>query len=146
VSRRLIPVAERGPYVTSRIAECNNALIYPGLGFGAILSRSRTMTDAMLIAGTRRLAELSPAFKSIKGESGEKGSVEDKHGNVPPLLPDFDEVPHVNFEVAIAVAEAAIDEGVARINWGKEEVRKKAEAMRWTPQYARYEYDPQGQM
>jgi len=103
------------------------------------------MTNAMLIAGTRRLAELSPAFKSSKGESGEKGSVEDKHGNVPPLLPDFEEVPHVNFEVAISVAEAAIDEGVARIDWGKEEVRRKAEEMRWTPQYARYEYSPEGQ-
>ena len=103
------------------------------------------MTDGMLIAGTRRLAELSPAFKSIKGESGEKGSVEDKHGNVPPLLPDFEEVPHVNFEVAISVAEAAIDEGVARVNWSRGEVRQKAEGMRWTPQYSRYEYDPQGQ-
>lgn len=103
------------------------------------------MTDGMLIAGTRRLAELSPALKSIKGESGEKGSVEDKHGNVPPLLPDFEEVPHINFEVAISVAEAAIDEGVARIEWGKEEVRRKAEEMMWTPRYARYEYDHQGQ-
>ena len=102
------------------------------------------MTDGMLIAGTQRLAELSPAFKSIKGESGEKGYVEDKHGNVPPLLPDFEEVPHVNFEVAISVAEAAIDEGVARVGWGKEEVRRRAEEMRWIPQYARYEYDPQG--
>lgn len=129
----------------SRIAECNNALIYPGLGLGAILSRSRTMTDRMLIAGTRRLAELSPASKSVKGESGEQGSVEDKHGNVPPLLPDFEEVPHVNFEVAIAVAVAAIEEGVSRVNWTKYEVREKAEGMRWIPQYPRYEYDPQGQ-
>jgi len=103
------------------------------------------MTDSMLIAGTRRLAELSPAFKSIRGESGEKGAVEDKHGNVPPLLPDFEEVPRVNFEVAISVAEAAIDEGVARVDWGKKEVRRKAKEMRWTPVYARYEYDPQGQ-
>jgi malate dehydrogenase (oxaloacetate-decarboxylating) len=102
------------------------------------------MTDGMLIAGTRRLAELSPAFKSLQGESGEKGSMEDKHGNVPPLLPDFEEVPHINFEVAIAVAEAAIEEGVARIDWDKREIRGKAEEMRWTPQYARYEYDPQG--
>ena len=103
------------------------------------------MTDRMLIAGTRRLAELSPASKSVKGESGEQGSVEDKHGNVPPLLPDFEEVPHVNFEVAIAVAVAAIEEGVSRVNWTKYEVREKAEGMRWIPQYPRYEYDPQGQ-
>ena len=39
-----------------RIAECNNALIYPGIGFGAVLSQSRSVTDTMLIEGAKRLA------------------------------------------------------------------------------------------
>ena len=45
------------------IAECNNALIYPGLGLGAIISQSRTMSDTMLLAGTQALASLAPALK-----------------------------------------------------------------------------------
>jgi malate dehydrogenase (oxaloacetate-decarboxylating) len=45
------------------IAECNNALIYPGLGLGAIVSKSRSMSDTMLLAGTQALASLAPALK-----------------------------------------------------------------------------------
>lgn len=48
----------------SSIAECNNALIYPGLGLGAIVSQSRTMSDTMLLAGTQALASLAPALKN----------------------------------------------------------------------------------
>lgn len=32
-----------------------DALIYPGLGFGAIISKSKIMTDTMIIAGARVL-------------------------------------------------------------------------------------------
>ncbi|KAI0937301.1 hypothetical protein AcV5_005241 [Taiwanofungus camphoratus] len=46
------------------VAECNNALIYPGLGFGTIVSQSRTLIDTMIIAGARRLAALAPALKN----------------------------------------------------------------------------------
>ncbi|ORY33414.1 hypothetical protein BCR39DRAFT_519910 [Naematelia encephala] len=45
------------------IAECNNALIYPGLGLGTILSRAKVMTDKMIVAGAKRLSELAPAMK-----------------------------------------------------------------------------------
>ena len=60
------------------IAECNNvsrgsmthnkaetyqALIYPGLGLGTILSQSKLMTDKMIIAGAKKLSELAPAMR-----------------------------------------------------------------------------------
>jgi malate dehydrogenase (oxaloacetate-decarboxylating) len=110
------------------IAECNNALIYPGLGFGSMLSQSRQMTDGMIIAGARRLAALSPALKDP--DSG--------------LLPDFQDAPAANFEVAIAVAEHAFDEGIQGVSWSRDEVRIKAEDKQWKPVYGRYEYDEQG--
>ncbi|EJD41506.1 hypothetical protein AURDEDRAFT_68655 [Auricularia subglabra TFB-10046 SS5] len=110
------------------IAECNNALIYPGLGFGCILSQSRSLTDTMLIAGTRALASLSPALKDPDAS----------------LLPDFGDAPDVNFEVAVAVAEQAIEEGQANVSWSKGEVREKAREARWEPVYQRYVYDPNG--
>ncbi|KAG1800416.1 uncharacterized protein HD556DRAFT_1343492 [Suillus plorans] len=110
------------------IAECNNALIYPGLGFGSMLSQSRQMTDGMIIAGARRLAALSPALKDP--DSG--------------LLPDFEDAPAANLEVAIAVAQQAFDEGIQGVSWSKEEVRTKAEDKQWKPVYGTYEYDEQG--
>ncbi|KAF7973170.1 hypothetical protein HWV62_15855 [Athelia sp. TMB] len=110
------------------IAECNNALIYPGLGFGAMLSKSRTMSDKMIIAGTKRLASLSPALEHPDNA----------------LLPDFEDSPSVNFEVAVAVAEAAIEEGVAGVEWKKEEVREKAKEKLWEPIYGEYIYDKDG--
>jgi malate dehydrogenase (oxaloacetate-decarboxylating) len=110
------------------IAECNNALIYPGLGFGAVLAQSRTLTDTMIIAGARRLASLAPALKDPDAA----------------LLPDFGDSPAVNFEVAVAVAEQAIEEGSAGVSWGKDEVRARAQEHVWQPTYGTYEYDEQG--
>jgi malate dehydrogenase (oxaloacetate-decarboxylating) len=106
-----------------------DALIYPGLGFGAVLSRSRTLSDTMIIAGARRLAALAPALKDPDAA----------------LLPDFGDSPRVNFEVSVAVAEQAIEEGSAGVEWGKEEVRRKAEEMVWQPIYGTYVYDERGE-
>jgi len=111
------------------VAECNNALIYPGLGLGTVLSRSRSMTDTMILAGTHRLASLAPALKDPNGA----------------LLPDFGDAPEVNFEVAIAVIEQAIEEGSAGVEWAKQDVRGHVEEAIWLPEYGTYEYDPQGE-
>ncbi|KIM47248.1 hypothetical protein M413DRAFT_440725 [Hebeloma cylindrosporum] len=117
------------------IAECNNALIYPGLGFGAILSHSRCVTDTMLVAGANRLAELSP----LLGEVGE-GEAQNGAG----ILPDIDIAAGINFEVGIAVAEQAVREGSAAVDLRIEEVRAKAEAKVWVPIYSEYIYDETG--
>jgi malate dehydrogenase (oxaloacetate-decarboxylating) len=106
-----------------------DALIYPGLGFGAVLARSRALTDTMVIAGARRLAALAPALRDPDAA----------------LLPAFGDAPAVNLEVAVAVAEQAIEEGSAGVEWGKEEVRERAKEMAWVPLYGEYQYDPQGE-
>ncbi|KAF9778268.1 hypothetical protein BJ322DRAFT_1025336 [Thelephora terrestris] len=111
------------------IAECNNALIYPGIGFGAVVSKSKTLTDSMIIAATRRLASLSPALKDP--DDG--------------LLPDFGDSPGVNLEVAIAVAEQAVEEGRAGIQCQKEDVRRLVTDAQWKPLYAEYVYDANGE-
>ncbi|KAJ7657996.1 hypothetical protein B0H17DRAFT_1163313 [Mycena rosella] len=112
------------------IAECNNALIYPGLGFGAIISKSKRMTDTMIIAGARRLASLSPALKDPDDA----------------LLPDFADAPQINFEVAVAVAEQAVEEGSADVSWKKEEARERVKQHLWLPIYGEYVYDKDGMM
>ncbi|KAI0779009.1 hypothetical protein BD413DRAFT_466661 [Trametes elegans] len=108
------------------IAECNNALIYPGLGYGAMVTQARTLSDTMIIAGARRLASLSPALKDPDNA----------------LLPDFSDAREVNTEVAIAVAEQAIAEGSARVDWDREEVRDRIAEKQWIPEYPDFIYDP----
>lgn len=53
----------------------------------------------------------------------------------------------VNFEIALAVLEQAIEEGVAQaegIPNSEGERRKWAEEKRWVPEYQEYQYDPAG--
>ena len=53
----------------------------------------------------------------------------------------------VNFEIALAVLEQAIEEGVAQaegIPTSAEERRNWAEEKRWVPKYLQYQYDPAG--
>ena len=94
-----------------------------------MLAKSRSLTDSMIIAGTQRLASLAPALKNPEDA----------------LLPDFGDAPAVNLEVAIAVAERAIEEGVAEVGWKKEEVRDKVIEKQWKPIYGVYVYDPNGE-
>ncbi|PCH34392.1 hypothetical protein WOLCODRAFT_130361 [Wolfiporia cocos MD-104 SS10] len=104
-----------------RVAECNNTLVYPGLGFGAVAAKSNLLTDAMVISGTQRLAGPSPALNDPDDS----------------LLPGFCNSPQVNFEVAVAVAEQAVEDGTA-------EVRDKVKDKQWKPMYNSYMYDPDG--
>lgn len=83
------------------------------------------MTHAMIIAGARRLASLAPALKDPDMA----------------LLPDFGDAPEVNYEVAVAVAEQAVKDGCAGVDWTVEEVREKVKEMRWEPVYGEYVYD-----
>ena len=90
------------------MASLLDALIYPGLGLGAIVSGARALSDGMIIAGAQRLASLSPALQDPDSA----------------LLPDFADSPDVNVEVAVAVAERAIEEWLVREEvrgWGVEE-------------------------
>ncbi|TBU26621.1 hypothetical protein BD309DRAFT_884853 [Dichomitus squalens] len=111
------------------IAECNNALIYPGLGFGAMITQARKLSDTMIIAGAQKLASLSPAHKDPDNA----------------LLPDFAHAREVNTEVAVAVAEQAIAEGEAGVDWDKEEVRDRIAERQWIAEYPHLVFDPKGE-
>lgn len=83
--------------VTDTVAQTNNALIYPALGLGAILARSRTISNSMLMAGVNSLASLSPALTN----------------NGASLLPDLADVREVSVNVAAAVVRQAVEDGNA---------------------------------
>jgi len=142
-----------GRSATYEIAQCNNALIYPGLGLGSIASQTRRVTDTMLIAGATRLADLSPAVTRVK-EYIRPDKIIDRcyeYGGEK-LLPDVQDAPKANFEVGVAVAMQAIKEGSTDAEWAKdldddkieEVVRKKVGELIWIPVYHDYEYDEAG--
>lgn len=82
------------------IAQTNNALIYPALGLGAILARSKTISPSMLMAGVHALSDLSPALEdNAPGAS---------------LLPDLADVRNVSVSVAAAVVRQAVKDNNAQ--------------------------------
>ena len=78
------------------IGQANNALLYPGLGLGTIVSGASKVTDAMLLAAAEAVA--GQADVSASGAS---------------LLPAVENLRASSATTAIAVARAAADDGVA---------------------------------
>ncbi|HYA53788.1 MAG TPA: oxaloacetate-decarboxylating malate dehydrogenase, partial [Streptosporangiaceae bacterium] len=108
------PVTYAG--VTYQIGQANNALIFPGLGLGALLSGARRITDHMITAAAQAVAGLTDT--TTPGAS---------------LLPPIDDLRATSARVALAVAEAAADDGVA----GRPGITADAvDAAMWKPRYA----------
>ena len=84
--------------ISDTVAQTNNALIYPALGLGAILARSNTISNSMLMAGVNSLALLSPALDNHEAS----------------LLPDLADVRSVSVDVAAAVVRQAVEDGNAK--------------------------------
>jgi malate dehydrogenase (oxaloacetate-decarboxylating) len=103
--------------VTHVVAQANNALLFPGLGLGTIVSRAGRVTDGMLAAAAAAVAGAVDA--SAPGAA---------------LLPLLDAVREVSVAVACAVARAAEEEGVARAPLGPG-VEAEVRAAMWRPAY-----------
>ena len=82
--------------VSYHIGQANNALLYPGLGLGTIVSGARHVTDGMLLAAAEAVA--SQVDPTPLGAS---------------LLPDVENLRASSATVALAVAKAAAADGVA---------------------------------
>jgi len=109
-----------------RIAQTNNALIYPALGLGAILARARTISPSMLMAGVHALAGLSPVLEA--------------EGNA--LLPDLADVRNVSVHVAAAVVRRAVEDGNAQdettikiVNEGGNKLEELIKSRMWDTVY-----------
>ncbi|SFN32142.1 malate dehydrogenase (oxaloacetate-decarboxylating) [Izhakiella capsodis] len=103
------------------IAQCNNSYIFPGIGLGAIASRASRVTDSMLMAASRTLADCSPLVNDGSG----------------PVLPEVKDIQGVSKLIAMAVGKAAQLAGVAVVT--SEDVLSRAIADNfWLPQYRSY--------
>jgi malate dehydrogenase (oxaloacetate-decarboxylating) len=102
--------------VTHYFGEANNALVYPGLGLGTIVSRASKVTDGMLRAAAEAVAG--------QVDVSEPGAM---------LLPAVQNLRASSATSAIAVAKAAAADGVATAKTGNL-VQAVDDAM-WQPVY-----------
>ena len=98
-----------------QIGQANNALIYPGVGFGALAVNARIINDEMLAAAAHAL-----------------GGLVDVKAPGAPVLPPVSQLTAFSKQVAIAVAQSAIDQGLAQTDLSAEQA---VAAMHWQPEY-----------
>jgi malate dehydrogenase (oxaloacetate-decarboxylating) len=100
------------------VAQCNNSYVFPGLGLGVVASGARRVSDAMLMAAARALAECSPARRDPAGA----------------LLPPLDESRRVARAIALAVADEARRDGLTEAS-AAEDLGPVIDAKMWQPRY-----------
>lgn len=108
------PVEYNG--VTYHIGQANNALIYPGLGLGVLASEAKLVNDEMLSAAAHSL-----------------GGIVDTSKPGAAVLPPVSKIQSFSQKEAEAVAQSAIDQGLAGSNITN--AKEATESMKWTPKY-----------
>ncbi len=73
---------------TIPIAQCNNVYIFPAIGLAVAASGAKRVTDCMMLAGARALAEHSPALRDPTA----------------PLLPALRDLREIAIEIAVEAA------------------------------------------
>lgn len=106
---------------TYEIAQCNNSYIFPGIGLGVLASGAKRVSDEMLMASSRALAECSPLALNGSGS----------------LLPKLEEIQKVSKQIAFAVGKVAIEQGHA-LPTSDELLLQAIESNFWQPEYRRY--------
>ncbi len=108
--------------VQHEVGQANNAFIFPGVGLGAIVSETRTITDRMFLLAARTLAA------AVTDERVASGA----------LYPPISSLRAVSREIAITVAREAVDAGLARAAIGPDDVAGAVDAATWWPAYVPY--------
>jgi malate dehydrogenase (oxaloacetate-decarboxylating) len=105
----------------TRIGNCNNAFIFPGLALGAMIARARIISDGMISSAGIELSKWSQAEADPNAA----------------LMPTLEDVQSISRDVAIAVAMTAMKEGLAT-SISMEELERRMDALSWKGDYYRY--------
>jgi malic enzyme len=105
---------------TYRVGQGNNVFIFPGLGLAAIAANARKVTDAMTKVASEALA------KQVTSQELAAGL----------LFPAVSRLRTVSFEIAVAVAHQAIQDGVADV--AHDDVERLVREARWSHEYPDY--------
>ena len=108
------PVEYEG--TTYTIGQANNVLVFPGIGLGIIVAGARHLTQTMLLASAKAVAQ--QANPAAAGDS---------------LLPDVQGLRDISVTVAEAVYHAAVADGVATKT--HDDVTQAIRGTMWWPTY-----------
>ncbi|MCR1901534.1 malolactic enzyme [Ligilactobacillus apodemi] len=100
--------------VTYSIGQANNALVYPGVGFGAIAAKAKVLNEKMLADAAHAL-----------------GGIVDPDQPGAAVLPPVSKLQEFSETVAQVVAQSAIDQGLAQVT----DAKKAVADMKWEPKY-----------
>lgn len=102
------------------VAQCNNALAFPGIGQGILSSKARRVTKNVLWAACEALSSQSPALKDANA----------------PILPSLDDAQAVCKNIAKAVAHQVIKDGLSNLlPEDQKNIDALVERHFWKPQY-----------
>lgn len=114
---------------TIPVSQCNNVYIFPAIGLAVLALRpasellgTKRITDGMMIAAARTLAEHSPALADSSA----------------PLLPALTGLRNLAVEIAYAVALEAVRSGVAPPHDPASMLRPQIISSQWLPAYPAY--------
>ncbi|MDJ0856611.1 MAG: NAD-dependent malic enzyme [Desulfobacterales bacterium] len=99
----------------------NNAYVFPGIGLGVISVKASRVTDEMFLVAAKALAEQTSAEDFAVGR----------------LYPSWKEIRKISLNVALAVAELAYREGLARVE-RPDDLEAFIQAQMFTPEYEEY--------
>jgi malate dehydrogenase (oxaloacetate-decarboxylating) len=102
------------------ITQCNNALAFPGIGLGVLAAQASKITENMLWAASKAISDYTHSEFNILSEKL--------------LLPPISDIQKVAFHVAVAVAQAAFDDKVAKAPL-PHSVSDAIKAAIWSPYY-----------
>lgn len=107
---------------TIEIGQCNNALVFPGIGMGCILSEAREVSDEMFVAAADALAAYIAPDRLARGA----------------VFPSVSELRAVSARVAAAVMRVARDRNLG-LMIPDDRVDAMVRSAMWYPEYGQYE-------
>ncbi|BHH83226.1 oxaloacetate-decarboxylating malate dehydrogenase [Desulforhopalus sp. 52FAK] len=112
---------------SSNISQCNNALIFPGVALGALVSGASEITQDFFIVAAEAVSDMLTEKQLSEGK----------------IMPSLDAMYDVAKVVALAVAMCAVEKGLSRPcvysdfqpNGDAARMAKLIDRMRWMPDY-----------
>jgi malate dehydrogenase (oxaloacetate-decarboxylating) len=105
------------------IAQCNNALIYPGIGLGVLVAQATHLSESMLWEACKALSVFDSKTPERKNA----------------LLPNFENIQAISRSIALAVAIQARQEGLAKVKESFD-LAQEIDRQFWYPEYVNYAY------
>lgn len=103
------------------ISQCNNSYIFPGIGLGVLATKASLISNEMLMATSKALAEASPLANKGTGE----------------LLPPLRDIAELSKKIAFSVGKIAQQQGLA-LEVSDEVLQKNIAKNCWQAEYRPY--------